>query len=113
LKTVEPGVAEMALRPDLLNATDSLQGGLVALLGEIAAQSIGTEAMGTPHVVDSLDVHYLAAARVGPFRARAQILALEGGRPLVRVEVRDRGLDDRIASVMVASTRPVPLSRSS
>jgi acyl-coenzyme A thioesterase PaaI-like protein len=108
LQVIEPGVAEIALRPDLLNATDSLQGGLVALLGEIAAQTSASEAAGAPHVVDSLDVHYLAAARVGPFRATARTLSLDGGRPLVRVEARDPGRDNRVVSITIASTRPAP-----
>jgi acyl-coenzyme A thioesterase PaaI-like protein len=106
LKVVEPGLAEIDLRPDLVNATESLQGGLVALLGEMAAQSAASAAAGVPHVVDSLEVHYLAAARVGPFRGTARLLSAEPDRTLVRVEVRDQGRDGRVASVIVAGTRP-------
>jgi len=104
LQVLEPGIAELALRPDLHNATESLQGGLVALLGEIAAQTAATEAAGCPHVVDSLDVHYLAAARTGPFLARASLLDLS----LARVEIRDPGRGDRVVSVILARTRPSP-----
>jgi acyl-coenzyme A thioesterase PaaI-like protein len=108
LTVPEPGVAEISLRPDLLNATDSLQGGLIALLGEIAAQTAATRAVGVPQVVDSLEVHYLAAARVGPFRATGQVRSSGGGRTLVRVEVCDPGRDNRMASVILASTRAAP-----
>lgn len=105
LRVVEPGVTEISLRPDLNNATESLQGGLVALLGEVAAQTAATSALGAPAVVESLEVHYLAAARVGPFRAEANILS-PGPRNLIRVEIRDPGRDDRIVSAVVARTRP-------
>jgi acyl-coenzyme A thioesterase PaaI-like protein len=104
LRVVEPGFCVLALRPDLFNATESLQGGLVALLGEIAAQSASSAAAGEPHVVDSLDVRYLAAARVGPFHARAHLLA----PALARVEIRDSGSEDRTVSLILARTRPFP-----
>lgn len=105
IRVVTPGVAEMALRLDLMNATESLQGGLVALLGEVAAQTGATEAAGRTHVVDHLDVRYLAAARVGPFRAEADVEASDGVRSDVRVEVRDPGKENRLAALVLARTR--------
>ncbi len=114
LEVVRPGLARIALRPDLVNGTESLQGGLVALLGEVAAQSAAAAAMGPTGgsgdartgplaVVDSLEVHYLAAARVGPFLAQADAV----GPHLWRVVITDPGMDDRVASLIVARTRPV------
>ena len=105
LQVVEPGVTEMPLRLDLMNATESLQGGLVALLGEVAAQTGATAAAGRLHVVDHLDVRYLAAARVGPFRAVAEVEAGDGSRSDVRVEIRDPGRDNRLAALVLATTR--------
>lgn len=104
MRVVRPGVVEIALRADLTNATASLQGGLVALLGEMAAQSAASEALGRRAVVDGLEVHYLAAARVGPFSTRASVLAPH----LVEVQVIDRGREGRIVAVVVARTRPSP-----
>jgi acyl-coenzyme A thioesterase PaaI-like protein len=108
LRLLQPGVSEMSLRPDVANATQSLQGGMVALLGEAAALSATTAAAGYPTVTETLDVHYLAAARVGPFRARARILTFDAGRGLVEVEVRDPGRDDRLVSVISVGTRSAP-----
>ena len=108
LKVLDPGVVEIPLRPDLINATGSLQGGLIALLGEIAAQSAATQAAGVRQVVSSLEVHYLAAARVGPFRTTTTVSSSAGGNPLARVEVRDPGRENRLASVIFASTRAAP-----
>jgi acyl-coenzyme A thioesterase PaaI-like protein len=108
LRVLRPGLAEIGLRPDLTNATESLQGGLVALLGEAAAQTAATAAGGgTPAVVESLEVHYVAAARVGPFQAEATPLSSRSPN-LLRVELRDRGRDDRIVAAMAARTRPAP-----
>lgn len=102
LRDLQAGVAEIGLRPDLMNATEALQGGLVAFVGEMAARSAATAALGTTAVVDGLEVHYLAAARVGPFVARADTL----GPRLQQVFVTDAGRDGRLLAVMAAHTRP-------
>lgn len=107
LRMVTPGVAELNLRPDLFNATESLQGGLVALLGEMAAASAASEAHGGNQVVESIQVHYLAAARFGPFRAEALLQPTRKAR-FARVEVRDPGNRDRLVSLIQAVTRPEP-----
>jgi len=104
IEIVSPGVAEISLGPDRLNGTESLQGGLVALLAETAAQRVATATLGAPAVLDALEVHYVAAARVGPFRTRTRVL----GPDALEVEVRDPGRDDRIVAVAVARTRPAP-----
>jgi acyl-coenzyme A thioesterase PaaI-like protein len=89
---LEPGVVEMERTPFVIQAAGSLQGGAVALLGEVAAESL----TGLP--VMDLDVRYLSAVRVGPGRATAAEL----GQGLVRVEVRDRGRDDRLIALALA-----------
>ncbi len=107
LELLAPGHARIVLRPDLFNATESLQGGLVALLGEVAARSAATARAGRPYVVGGLQVHYLAAARVGPFHTSAEVEDREGASR-VRVEVRDSGRDDRLVSLILADTFPQP-----
>ncbi len=89
---IEPGVTEIERTPFVMQAAGSVQGGAVALLGELAAESL----TGLP--VMDLDVRYLSAVRVGPGRATATEL----GRGLVRVEVRDRGRDDRRIALALA-----------
>lgn len=105
IESPEPGVAVIpVLRPDLGNATASLQGGVVALLGEAATYSALRAAGSTDHVVDSLEVYYLAAGRTGPFRASAQLV--DGrARGNAHVEIRDLG-QDRLTSIVEATTRP-------
>jgi acyl-coenzyme A thioesterase PaaI-like protein len=91
-----PGVAEVDLTPFVMQASGTLQGGVVAMVGEVAAESLS----GSP-VLD-LDVRYLSAVRVGPGRATAA--AMGGG--LVRVEVRDAGSNDRLAALIFARVAP-------
>jgi acyl-coenzyme A thioesterase PaaI-like protein len=96
LRIIEPGVAEVDLVHFVMHASQSLQGGAVGLLGEVAAESL------TSSPILDLDVRYLSAVRVGPGRATATRL----GRDLVRVEVRDVGNDDRLASLIFVRVAP-------
>jgi acyl-coenzyme A thioesterase PaaI-like protein len=103
----ETGVADIgAFRQELGNATQSLQGGVVALLGETATYSAVGALDGPPQVVDSLEVHYLAAGRVGPFRAVAEPIEWSPARCALRVEVSDLGRD-RVIALIDATTRPL------
>lgn len=62
-----PGSAEVPWRPGNLNATGSIQGGLVALAIEEAALSAGAPGS----VLTSLTLRYLRPFRSGPARARS------------------------------------------
>jgi acyl-coenzyme A thioesterase PaaI-like protein len=96
-RVVEPGVVEVDRRPYVMQPWGTVQGGVIALLGELAAESL----MGGA-VID-LDVRYLSAVRVGPARTSATAV----GASTVRVEVRDAGSDDRLAALVVARTLPI------
>lgn len=88
-----PGLASIGLRPDGLNASGTLNGGLLALVVEEAALSGGPG--GT---LASLSMRYAQPVRVGPAVARADVR--DG---LASVVVRDEGRDDRLA--VIATTR--------
>ena len=97
LRVVAPGMTELDRRPFVEQASGSLQGGMVALLGETAAESL----TGLP--VRELDARFFTGVRVGPGRATAEAV----GDGVVRVEVRDAGNADRLAAlvtVRVAAT---------
>jgi acyl-coenzyme A thioesterase PaaI-like protein len=90
----EPGVATLGRSEDGLNASDSINGGLIALAVEEAALSL------TPgETLASLAMRYLRPVRVGPAVATAQVRAGLG-----QVDVRDAGDQDRPA---VAATSRV------
>jgi uncharacterized protein (TIGR00369 family) len=74
------------------NSMDAMQGGLVALLADLA----GERALGAP--INDLQIVYLGFGRVGPIRAQVDVL----GPRAARVEIIDTGADQRrmaIASV--------------
>jgi uncharacterized protein (TIGR00369 family) len=98
IRMVDAGVAEADHRADLLNTSDSIQGGVLALVAEVAAQSLASAAAGRTFVVDDLDVRYLRSARVGPARAHARLLHLTDTRATAEIEIRDLGGDNRIVS---------------
>jgi acyl-coenzyme A thioesterase PaaI-like protein len=87
------GVASIPLRPDGLNASGTLNGGLLALAVEEAALSA---ASGT--TLSSLAMRYAQPVRVGPAVAVAEVHDGLGS-----IVVRDAGRDDRLA--VIATTR--------
>ncbi len=98
LRTVAPGITELDRHPFLLQAAGSLQGGMVALLGETAAESL------TGRPVIELDARFFTGVRVGPGRATADVV----GDGVVRVEVRDSGNADRLAALVTARVAASP-----
>jgi acyl-coenzyme A thioesterase PaaI-like protein len=95
-RITRPGEVEVDLTRFVMQASSSLQGGVVALVGEMAAESLCRSP-----VLD-LDIRYLSAVRVGPARATARRLS----RDTVRVEVRDLGNDDRLAALTFLRVAP-------
>ena len=89
----EPGVALLVRSDDGLNSSNTINGGLIALVVEEAALSC---APGT--TLASLAMRYLRPARVGPLVATAT-----GHGGVARVDVRDSGSEDRLT--VTATTR--------
>lgn len=99
------GVVQMDVRPDVQNPAGTLQGGMVALLVESAAEELVAAAAGVDVVVTDLDIRFLAAARVGPVRSEARML---GPTPHDGVEVRVRDLsNDQLTTLAYARAVPV------
>ncbi len=88
------GRIRLPLRDALRNPEGVLQGALVALLVECAAEALADEAFGRPQIVTELDLRYLAAARVGPIESDARRIG-PPEEPMLRVELRDAGQDGR------------------
>lgn len=80
-------------RRDLLNPAGILQGGVAALLAELAALR-QLEASGRSLVATSFDVRYITMGRVGPFEAIVEPI----GDDNAVVKVHDRGADDAIVT---------------
>jgi acyl-coenzyme A thioesterase PaaI-like protein len=93
VRLISAGVAEIDRTAYTMQPTGTIQGGAVAAVAEVAAETLAGRA------VADLEVRFLSAVRVGPARATAE--AVGAGR--VRVEVRDRGNGDRLATLVLAT----------
>ncbi len=89
-----PGVAVLGHSEESLNASNTLNGGLIALACEEAALSLSP---GT--TLASLDLRYLQPVRVGPAVAEAEVR-----HGLGRIEVRDAGNENRLCVVATSRT---------
>jgi len=94
------GVVEVAVRPELRNPAGTLQGAMVALLAEVAAEELVAARFGVPAVVTDLDLRYLAQAPEGPVRTRARLLG-EGPEAAIEVQLVDTSAD-RLTTLVYA-----------
>ena len=78
------GVVQLDVTPELRNPVGTLQGAMVALLAEAAAEELLAARAESPVVVTDLDLRYLAQAPVGPVRTTTRAL---DDSPLAPVEV--------------------------
>jgi len=99
------GQLEMAVTPYVGNSLGALQGGVVAMLVELAAEAAGAAALGRAVAVLDLAINYLGLLRAGPARTRARVLRRDAGEALLRVELRDAGGDERLCSVATVLVR--------
>jgi acyl-coenzyme A thioesterase PaaI-like protein len=98
----DPAAIELDLAPYVLNSVDALQGGLVTTLVEVVAARVASHALGKPVVTTDFSVHFLSLGTAGPIRASARLLRAEGDHALLRVELRDRGQENRLLSMATA-----------
>lgn len=78
------GIVEVDVTPALRNPAGTLQGAMVALVAEVAAEELVAARSGAPAVVTDLDLRYLGQARVGPVRTTSRLL---GAGPHAPIEV--------------------------
>jgi acyl-coenzyme A thioesterase PaaI-like protein len=95
---------EIAVRPEVCNPAGTLQGAMVALVAEAAAEDLVGHRLGRPVTVVDLDIRYLAQAKVGPVRTRCRMIG-----EWVRVELVDTA-EERVSTLVYA--RAVPVDRS-
>jgi uncharacterized protein (TIGR00369 family) len=96
------GRFELELVPYVGNSLGALQGGVAALVVDLAAEAAGGAALGASCATRDLALDYLALAREGPVATSARVLRVGAGEALLRVEVRDgAGRRTALASVGV------------
>lgn len=77
------GVVEIELNADLLNPAGALQGAMVALVAEVAAEEAVSARRGEPALICDLDLRYLHQARVGPIRTECEWLGDGSGASIL------------------------------
>jgi uncharacterized protein (TIGR00369 family) len=88
---------EMKVTSRVVNGAGFLLGGMVASLADMVAGSLLMRSAppGTRYVTSDLHIAFLSPARRGPVRAAARLLRQGGRSAVVRVELYDRGDEDR------------------
>ena len=94
------GVVEVAVTPELRNAAGTMQGAMVALVAEAAAEDLVSATFGRDIVVVDLDLRYLARTSDGPVRTRARLLGDTIDAP-VEVQLVDTSAD-RLTTLVYA-----------
>jgi acyl-coenzyme A thioesterase PaaI-like protein len=87
LRVVDPanGVVELGRSPFVANSTGTLQGGVVALLADVAAAAL----VGPGTRTVDLQYRFLAPTGDGPARTAAEVVRVDGSHHTVQVEVVD------------------------
>ncbi len=105
------GLVSVPVHDYLHNSFGAVQGGVMALLGEVAATELlgANSGPGNARVVTDLQVAYLSLGRVGPIVSRSMKLdggnAASGGSAVV--ELLDQGAGGRLTTVINARAATV------
>ena len=95
------GVVELEMKEYVRNSVRVLQGGMIAVLADTAGEMAAGAAAGRPMATKDLAIQYLSQGKKGPFRTRARVVRTTDDTALTRVEVIDRGVEDRVIAVVM------------
>ena len=95
------GAVSVEMRDALRNPVGAMQGAIVSLVAEVAAEALAEHGRGVPQIVTGLDIRYVAMARTGPVTSTAEWIGGDGSGQ-ISVVLRDRGNEDRIIAQVLA-----------
>jgi uncharacterized protein (TIGR00369 family) len=95
------GAVELELKEYVRNSVGVLQGGMIALLADAAGEMAAGQATGKPMASKDLAIQYLSQGKTGPFRTRTRVIRTTNNTALTRIEVIDRGMEDRLIAVVM------------
>ncbi|MCB0993868.1 MAG: hypothetical protein KDB21_02170 [Acidimicrobiales bacterium] len=98
------GHITVELTDDLRQPAGMMQGAMVSLMGEVAAETLADHDLGSPHVVADLDIRYLVGGRDGPMTATASWIG-DPSTGWLDVRLFDEGRD-RLTTVFTVRVRP-------
>jgi uncharacterized protein (TIGR00369 family) len=96
-------VVELDVGDEMRGPSGAVHGGLVASLIDCAGASAVAGASRRPPATSNLSVSFLAAARVGPLQARADVLRIGRHHGVCDVRVHDVGKDDRLVATALVT----------
>jgi acyl-coenzyme A thioesterase PaaI-like protein len=104
IRVLDPvqGIVEVELTPGLRNPAGTLQGAMVALVAEAAAEELASSRFDIPAVVTDLDLRYLAQTGDGPVQTRCRLLG-HGAESPIQVELFDTS-SERLTTLVYART---------
>lgn len=101
------GALEMQVTPELRNPAGTLQGAMVALFAEAAAEELVSARFNRDAVVTDLDLRYLAQTGEGPVTSECTLLGDGPGAP-IQVELSDRS-SGRLTTLVYARTATISM----
>jgi len=93
------GVVEIENHAWVRNSFGTLNGGMVAILVEVAAEQAARAELGSEAVAQDLELHYVGQSGAGPIRSRATRLRADSAQWVARVEVFDAGAGGKLMAV--------------
>ncbi len=100
------GVVQVEVTSALRNPAGTLQGAMVALVAEAAAEDLLATRFETPVVVTDLDLRYLRRTEMGPVRTQSRLLGTGVDAPVL-VELTDTSTD-QITTLVFARAVAAP-----
>lgn len=100
-----PGGLLLEMSDYVSNSFGSLQGGMIALLADVAGASAARAAGDRRLTTSDLVLHYLSPGRFGPFITQAQVMRADKAAVLSRIEIMDTGEKDRVIAVAMNNCR--------
>ncbi len=100
----QQGIVEIDITPDVCNPAGTLQGAMVALVAEAAAEDLVGAQTDSDVVVTDLDLRYLARTGAGPVRTRARMLRGDS-QSGVEVELVDTSTGVTTTHALARTTR--------
>lgn len=101
----DAGRVELDMSAYVKNYFGALEGGMTALLADIAGQFAACTVANRPMTTADLAISYLSQGRVGPFYTRTEVLRTTKDTVLTRVGVFDKGAGDLLMSVAMNTAR--------
>jgi acyl-coenzyme A thioesterase PaaI-like protein len=88
------GELQLACSPYVANSIGTINGGVLAVLVEVAA-----EAMCPGRSATDMQIHFLSQLKVGPARTRSSVLRRETDHAVATVEIVDTGNGDQLLAL--------------